>query len=488
MLFPTIQFGIFFPIVFVASWLLRPRPKVWKLAMVVASYVFYAFAFKGGWLTWTKWTYPGLLVLVTVVNQVLVVGIFEARTQMAKKAWLAVAVVADIGCLGYFKYYNFFRDSVGLHFLWAKQVFLPVAISFFIFQALSYVIDAYRDDLRPTTLLDFAMYLSFFPHLVAGPIVRAREFLPQLRQRPDPRHIDASRAFRLIIAGMFKKVVVADKLAAWIVDPVFANPKGHTALENLTSVYAYAIQIYADFSGYTDIAIGLALLLGIRFPVNFDAPYTATSMQEFWRRWHMSLSRWLRDYLYISLGGNRGSNLPGLRRVLTPTIASYLNLMLVMLIGGLWHGANWKFVVWGAIHGLALSVERVLHDRRVARGYAPAASGTFGAIGRWLITFHVVCFAWIFFRAQDFTKATDVIGQIATAWSHGAGPLVTMSVALVIAAMLLSQFVPEWTVEAVQARFSRLPLGLQGGTLAVCFFLIEHLGPIGVAPFIYFQF
>jgi alginate O-acetyltransferase complex protein AlgI len=486
-LFPTIQFGIFFPIVFVASWLLRPRPKRWKLFMVAASYVFYAFAYKGGWFTWDRWRYPALLAGVTVVNQVLVVGIFEARARSAKKTWLTLAVVADVGCLGYFKYYNFARDSLRFP-LPATQVILPVAISFFIFQALSYVIDAYRDDLRPTTLLDFATYLSFFPHLVAGPIVRARELLPQLRQKPDPRHIDASRAFRLIIAGMFKKVVIADKLAAWIVDSVFANPKGHTALENLSAVYAYAIQIYADFSGYTDIAIGLALLLGIRFPVNFDAPYTATSMQEFWRRWHMSLSRWLRDYLYISLGGNRGSNLPGLRRWLTPAVASYLNLMLVMLIGGLWHGASWKFVVWGAIHGVALAVERLLHDRRARLGYTPAAPTVLGRVARWLVTFHVVCFAWIFFRAQDFAKATDVIGQIATGWSHGVGPLVTLSLVLVIAAMILSQFVPEWTVEAVQARFSRLPLALQGSSLAVCFFLIEHLGPVGVAPFIYFQF
>jgi len=323
---------------------------------------------------------------------------------------------------------------------------------------------------------------------VAGPIVRAREFMPQLRQRPDPRHIDASRAFRLIVAGMFKKVVIADKLAAWIIDEVFTNPKGHTGLENLTAVYAYAIQIYADFSGYTDIAIGLALLLGIRFPVNFDAPYTSTSMQEFWRRWHMSLSRWLRDYLYISLGGNRGSNLPGLRRVLTPTVASYLNLMLVMLLGGLWHGASWKFVVWGAIHGVALAVERIFHDRRAAQGYAAGEGNPIGRIGRWLLTFHIVCFAWIFFRAQDFTRATQVIGRIATGWSGGIGPLVTLPLVLIIGAMLLSQFVPEWTVEAVQARFSRLPLALQGGTLAVCFFLIEHLGPVGVAPFIYFQF
>ena len=476
MLFPTIQFGIFFPIVFVASWLLRPRPQRWKLFMVAASYVFYAFAYKGGWFTWQRWRFPALLAGVTVANQILVVGIFEARNRTVKRIWMTLAVLVDLGCLAYFKYYNFARDSLNIP-LPAKQVILPVAISFFIFQALSYVIDAYRDNLRPTTLLDFATYLSFFPHLVAGPIVRAREFLPQLRQRPDPRHIDASRAFRLIVAGMFKKVVIADKLSVWIVDTVFANPKGHTALENLFSVYAYAIQIYADFSGYTDIAIGAALLLGLRFPVNFDSPYKSTSLQEFWRRWHMTLSRWLRDYLYISLGGNRRG------RVMT-----YVNLMLTMVIGGLWHGASWKFVVWGGIHGGVLAIERLIHDRRAALGFTEPPDTPARRALRWLLTFHIVCFAWIFFRASSFQVALDMINRIATGWGAGTGRLVTGSLVLIIVAMLASQFVPEWTVEAVQARFSRLPLALQGGTLAICFFFIEHLGPLGVAPFIYFQF
>jgi alginate O-acetyltransferase complex protein AlgI len=364
-LFPTVQFGIFFPIVFFLSWLLRPQPRLWKLFTIAASYIFYVFAFRGGWFTWEKWRFPALLGLVTVLNQVFVVGTFRSNGR-ARRFWVTIAVVFDLGVLGYFKYYNFFRDNLGplLSWLPKRQVVLPVAISFYIFQALSYVIDAYRGKVKPARLIDFATYLSFFPHLVAGPIVRASEFLPQMRERPDPRHLDAGRAFRLVMAGMFKKVVVASYLAKASVDKVFASPKSYGAIDTLVSVYAYAVQIYCDFSGYTDIAIGLALLLGVRFPKNFESPYIATSLQSFWRRWHMSLSRWLRDYLYIPLGGNRGSNLPGLRGRITPRAATYLNLSLVMLLGGLWHGAAVRFLIWGAIHGLGLAFERMRADQR----------------------------------------------------------------------------------------------------------------------------
>ncbi len=279
-------------------------------------------------------------------------------------------MTANVGALGYFKYYGFFVDSVtngfgklGIHVSPPLlQVILPIGISFFTFQAMSYVIDAYRDNLKPVGLLDFAVYLSFFPHLVAGPIVRATEFLPQLRKRADPRRIDAAYAFRLIVAGMFKKVVVSSFLASTIVDKVFAAPGNHSSLEILFAIYGYAFQIYADFSGYTDIAIGCALLLGIRFPPNFDSPYIAMSLQDFWRRWHMTLSRWLRDYLYISLGGNRGGRWK-----------TYRNLMLTMLIGGLWHGASWTFVIWGGIHGVGLC--RGAADGRSPRRPPPARAG-----------------------------------------------------------------------------------------------------------------
>jgi alginate O-acetyltransferase complex protein AlgI len=481
-LFPTVQFGIFFPIVFFLSWLLRPQPRLWKLFTITASYIFYVFAFKGGWLTWERWRFPALLGAVTVMNQVFVVGTFRS-TGAVRKAWVTIAVVFNLGILGYFKYYNFFRDSLGplLSWLPKRQVVLPVAISFYIFQALSYVIDAYRGKVKPARLIDFATYLSFFPHLVAGPIVRASEFLPQLRQRPDPRHLDAGRAFRLIMAGMFKKVVVASYLANSSVDKVFASPKSYGALDALIAVYAYAIQIYCDFSGYTDIAIGLALLLGIRFPKNFDAPYIATSLQSFWRRWHMSLSRWLRDYLYIPLGGNRGSNLPGLRGRVSPNGATYLNLTLVMVLGGLWHGASGRFILWGAIHGAGLAVERLWADQQVeSRGPKPLS-----AVVRWLVTFHIVCAAWIFFRAESVGRAGEIFGRLASGWGVSS-TLVSPLLLVTIVGMIAAQFVPERVMSVLQSRFSSIPLVLQGVAMALGFFVIDRFGD--VTTFIYFQF
>ena len=260
--------------------------------------------------------------------------------------------------LGFFKYFDFFVTSanntladLGVDLSSAiVSVILPVGISFFTFQAISYVVDIYRGTFKPGRLIDFAVFLSFFPHVVAGPIVRPAEFMPQLKARHDPRHVDASRAFFLIFIGLFKKVVIANLLATEIVDATFASPQSHSSLEMLVGVYAYAIQIYADFSGYTDMAIGLALLLGFRFPQNFDSPYAAQSIQDFWRRWHMTLSRWLRDYLYIPLGGNRGGS-----------GTTYRNLMLTMVLGGLWHGAAWTFVIWGGIHGTYLCVDHWRH-------------------------------------------------------------------------------------------------------------------------------
>ena len=473
MLFPTIQFAIFFPIVFVLAWLLRPYPTRWKVLMVIASYVFYG---------WWDWHYVFLLGGSTIANQIFAKLI--APTREPFRRWLLfLAVAVNLGVLAYFKYYGFFATSVVNSFsdLGIKvspplfQIILPIGISFFTFQALSYVIDTYRRKVEPVRFLDFATYLSFFPHLVAGPIVRASEFLPQLKERPDPRYLDGSHAFRLIVAGMFKKVVVSSYLAGAIVDKVFAAPANHSSLEILFAIYAYAIQIYADFSGYTDIAIGIALLLGIRFPPNFDSPYTARSLQDFWRRWHMTLSRFLRDYLYIPLGGSRGTKWQ-----------TYRNLMLTMLIGGLWHGAAWTFVVWGGIHGVGLAVEHFRADRREQLGLPEPAQTPRRMILEWAITFNVVCLAWVFFRSPTFDTAFTMLQRLFTAW--GPAPLVTPLLLFTIVAMLASQFVPEDAMRQIQARFSRFPVVAQGLTLAGCFFVINALGPIGVAPFIYFQF
>ncbi|HVS41102.1 MAG TPA: MBOAT family O-acyltransferase, partial [Candidatus Dormibacteraeota bacterium] len=332
-----------------------------------------------------------------------------------------------------------------------------------------YVVDVYRGTIEPASRLDFAVYLAFFPHVVAGPIVRAREFIPQLRRSTAEPRLDGGRAICLILGGLFKKIVLAGFLSTAIVDPVFGAPAAHSRLEVLAAVYAYAVQIWADFSGYTDIAIGCALLLGIRFPTNFDSPYTATSLQDFWRRWHMTLSRWLRDYVYIPLGGSQGSGLLTAR-----------NLMLTMLLGGLWHGAAWTFVVWGGIHGAFLIAERRLRARR-----PPGRTGVDRALAR-LLTFHAVCLAWIFFRADSVGTGVTLLGRLLT----GGGPatLVTLPVVVAIAAGIGAQYVPAGTVGRLTARFTQLRPAFQGGVAAAALVGIGVLGPQGVAPFIYYRF
>ncbi len=477
MLFPTITFALFFMIVLPLSWLLMPRRRRWKIFMVVASYYFY-----GYW----NWRFCFLIAASTIGNQLIAQRIFAAPTEKLKRRWLTLGLVGNLGVLGYFKYYDFFvseatnfLDSIGIHISpEIIAVTLPVGISFFTFQAISYIVDVYRGTFEPGRFLDFAVFLSFFPHVVAGPIVRPSEFMPQLKEEHDPRQIDSSRAFFLIFIGLFKKVVIANVLATEIVDSVFASPNQHSGLTILVAVYAYAVQIYADFSGYTDIAIGLALLLGFRFPQNFDSPYTAGSIQDFWRRWHMTLSRWLRDYLYIPLGGNRGRSW-----------RMYRNLMLTMLIGGLWHGAAWTFVVWGAIHGFFLCLDHFRHARRAELGRPDPPDTVRRRVARRLVTFHIVCFAWIFFRAESFETAGDLLGRIVDP-SHwfDAAPLISVGVLLAIAAGIGEQYIPKHTMARAMASFSRLVPVAQGLVLGLALLVINTMGPSGVAPFIYFRF
>ncbi|MFM8303541.1 MAG: MBOAT family O-acyltransferase [Actinomycetota bacterium] len=477
MLFPTVTFALFFFVVLPTSWLLMPTRRRWKLFMLAASYFFY-----GYW----NWRFVLLLAASTVVNQVLARAIHASDVDPRRRLVLAGAVAFNLGILGYFKYADFFirssrdvLDSFGIGTGGSLvNVALPVGISFFTFQALSYVIDVFRRDVEPTSVANFATYLSFFPHVVAGPIVRASEFVPQIDEPKDPRRIDASRAFFLIFIGLFKKVVIANYLATHIVDQVFASPGRHSSLELLVGVYGYAVQIYADFSGYTDMAIGLALLLGFRFPLNFDSPYTATSIQDFWRRWHMTLSRWLRDYLYIPLGGNRHGNR-----------TTYRNLMLTMVLGGLWHGAAWTFVMWGAIHGGAQSVEHWRRSTRAARGL-PDPPDT--PARRWvarLATFHVVALAWVFFRSESIAGAFDYLARLADPGNWlVASPLVTVGVVLAIAVGIGGQFVPRAVTARLMSAFSRLAPVTMGVVLGVALLCIDTLGPRGIAPFIYFQF
>jgi alginate O-acetyltransferase complex protein AlgI len=460
LLFPTVTFAVFFSIVLPVSWLLMRYQRTWRVFILLASYVFYG---------WWDWRFVFLLVASTVVNHVLALAIYHARAPKARRGLLTLAVGFDLGLLAYFKYAGFFATSVDnvVGTSWLVTVALPVGISFYTFMAISYVVDTYRGELIPASFARFAVFQAFFPHLVAGPIVRASELLPQLESPRDPRKVNTARAFMLIVVGLFLKVVIANHLATHIVDDVFAAPNRHSSLEVLVAIYAYAVQIFADFCGYTNIAIGVALLLGFSFPQNFDGPYTAVSLQDFWRRWHMTLSRWLRDYLYIPLGGSRKGRL-----------TTYRNLMLTMLLGGLWHGAAWTFVAWGGIHGAGLCIERAL-------GYRPET-----ARARWIgrvVTFHVVCFAWIFFRADSFARAGQVLERLFTAWGQPS-PLVTTSVVLAILVGIVGQYIRPGVLGGVLATFQRMPVVAQAATVAVCLTVINTLGPEGVAPFIYFRF
>ena len=472
MLFPTFAFGLFFVVVFMVNWLTRPLPQIWKPLMLGFSLFFY-----GYW----SWRFTLLLAVTIAVNWIIgnaAAALREMGETTAARWWVRTGVITNLSILGVFKYYDFFAvefsnllDRVGITgSLPVLELTLPIGISFFTFQAMSYIIDIGRGHVAAMKPLDFAVYLSFFPQLVAGPIVRASEMAPQLEHPPDPRYVPASEAFRLILVGLFKKVVISSFLANEIVDGVFADPASHSTPEVIFGVYAYAIQIYADFSGYTDIAIGVALLLGFRFPQNFNSPYRAFSLRDFWRRWHMTLSRWLRDYLYIPLGGNRG------RKIFT-----YRNLMLTMLLGGLWHGSTWTFVIWGGIHGVVLSIERLIGERSTP-------SQWFGAALRWFITFHVVCLAWVFFRAEDLDKAFDILGRIASFdLANNAGVLTPLVVVVVLVALAV-QFVPEEWKELFDENFASRNLIVQGAVLAACLVAIDAFGPEGVAPFIYFQF
>ncbi len=464
MLFPTIQFAIFFPIVLALSWALMPRPVAWKPFIVVASYVFYAAASPRFCL---------LLGGVTLWNHLAARLLHSTDDERRRTQITAVAVAGDLLALGVFKYYSFFAQDIArvLHDTGLGVPFplltiaLPVGISFFTFQAISYTVDVKRGLIQPASLLDLAIYLSFFPHLVAGPIVRAREFLPQLKTPRDPRTVAVSAGLMLIALGLVKKVAIADYLGRTVVDPVFGVPQAYHAPDVLLAAYAYAAQIYCDFSGYTDIAIGLALLMGFVFPQNFNSPYRATGFRDFWRRWHMTLSRFLRDFLYIPLGGSRGK-----RRILT-----YRNLMITMVLGGLWHGAAWTFVLWGAFHGAGLAIEHALKGRLKTPGWL-----------RWFVTFNLVCFGWILFRSQGVGEIGTFLGRLG---SPGAPTLYTAPVIAAIVAVIGLQLLPERPVETLQIKLAKVSPAMLGAALAVLILFVAATVPSqGVPPFIYFRF
>jgi alginate O-acetyltransferase complex protein AlgI len=344
--------------------------------------------------------YFGFILLSAVVDFNLANWIYTAKTEVRKKGILIFSIIINLGLLFYFKYTNFFIEIINdlkVGEVKPLNLILPIGISFYTFENLSYTIDVYRGKFKPVqSFLDYCFFLTFFPKLVMGPIVRASDFIPQIRKDILISEQDISKGLYQILGGLFKKVVISDFIYVNFVQYIFDDPSRHSGVECLLGVYGYAMVIYCDFSGYSDMAIGMARWIGFTINENFDSPYQSSSITEFWRRWHMSLSSWLKDYLYISLGGNRVGK-----------FRQYINLMITMLLGGLWHGASFNFIVWGGMHGLALAVDKL----RLSLKFKVQSSKWTKLIGI-VITFHFVCFCWIFFKASTFQDAGIIIKQI----------------------------------------------------------------------------
>jgi D-alanyl-lipoteichoic acid acyltransferase DltB (MBOAT superfamily) len=439
-----------------------------------------------------------LLLIATATSDFIIGRRLALTTSPAvRKLLVVVSLCVNLGVLAYFKYFNFLMelgaqliheagvllaDGTLQHVTYeAKDIFLPVGISFFTFQSLSYIIDIYRRQLEPLyRWIDYVFYVSFFPQLVAGPIVRAREFIPQIYKELVVTREQFGEGLFLIFCGLFKKAVISDYISLNFVDRIFDAPLLYTGMENLLGVYGYALQIYCDFSGYSDMAIGIALLLGYRFSINFDSPYQSASITEFWRRWHISLSSWLRDYLYISLGGNRKGK-----------TRTYLNLMTTMLLGGLWHGASLRFILWGAIHGVSLAIHKFIMGRFSSFKRSGDRMSPFRRIVGIVFTFHLVCFGWIFFRADSMQVAGEVLSQIFTNFHPEVFIQFIMGYKGVMFLMVVGyilHFIPHRAGLAVQKMVTLSPLFIQALLLVILIFIVIQVKSAGVQPFIYFRF
>lgn len=471
---------LFLFLFFLLIYSLLQKKQIPRLIFVtIFSYYFY---YKSSGI------YFFLLALVTISDYIIGRNIGKCRKdnpqgKILPKLLVTISVIIDLAFLFYFKYTNFFcgliAKTLGNNFQ-PFDIFLPVGISFFTFQSLSYTIDIYRKQIHPLqNLLDYAFYVSFFPQLVAGPIVRAKDFIYQIRQ---PIYISKtmfSRGIYLIILGLFKKAVISDYISINYVERIFDNPNLYSGIENLLGVYGYTLQIYCDFSGYSDMAIGIALLLGFRFPINFNSPYCSESVTDFWHRWHISLSTWLKDYLYIPLGGNRKGK-----------IRTYINLILTMLLGGLWHGANLNFVVWGGMHGLALGCHKFLRQQILNRDKCYHSLGWRKIIAV-ILTFHFVCFTWIFFRNTSFDGSYDMIKQIFTNF-HGEIIFQIIhsykSVFVLIIFGYLTHFIPDSIDNRIIAYLSKVNIITYAVLITCVIFIVIQIKSTDIQPFIYFQF
>lgn len=489
-IFTAPAFWIFFLLVLVGYSFVYRKPFKRNLYLFLISLFFY---YKTGGL------FLLLLLLVTFIDYSAGLLIYRARSSSTRKIFLLISIITNIGILAYFKYTTFFTESfngifgthiVAYDFLGAfsnahlgtsfdvSNIILPVGISFFTFQSLSYTIDLYRRKFEPVrNIVDFGFYVSFFPQLVAGPIVRASEFIPQLYSNFQLTQREFSHAVFLISKGLIKKIIISDFIAVNFVDKVFGLPALHSGFENLMAVYGYGLQIYCDFSGYTDIAIGLGLILGFRLPLNFNSPYKASGISDFWKRWHISLSRWLKDFLYIPLGGNRKGKL-----------RTVCNLMITMVLGGLWHGANLRFIIWGGLHGAGLVIDRF---RKYLFGSTEEQSG-FVRVLTIFLTFNFVNFCWIFFRAEDMHNVRLMLRQIVMHFSPGSYTDIIFTYAAVFLLMVsgyILHFLPERVKESYRGLFIRIPLAVQFAIILVIAIAIYQMrAPSGVMPFIYFRF
>ncbi|MFK5948632.1 MAG: MBOAT family O-acyltransferase [Methylococcales bacterium] len=479
MIFSSLDFLLFFVFVLVFLKILENRSEdSKKLFLLVVSYYFYAY--------W-DWRFLSLILLNTAISYIAGKYIYLYKdNDKYKKLFLTISVVSSLTILGVFKYYNFFIDSLNTALsleatpLSTMNIILPLGISFYTFQTLSYTIDIYRKHIKPSNLLDFSLFVVFFPQLVAGPIVRASEFLPQLKNKIQLKMSNFKVGAALFIVGFAKKSLLADSLSIYV-DSVFITPELFDGMTLFFATMAYSLQIYFDFSGYTDMAIGIGIIIGFQFPKNFDYPYKSRNITEFWRRWHLTLSRWLRDYLYISLGGNRKGK-----------YRTYFNLFATMTLGGLWHGASLNFLLWGMLHGIALTVHKVymtINKQNISRMPAQAFSSLkfkdmFSDLLAIIFTYLFICLTWILFRANSFDDTYTILYQIITMgegvrWIH-------ISFYLIVPLFLLWQLIPDnLVIRAGVFNFNNYSGFIACSILVI---LIVIFAPTGLSPFIYFQF
>mgnify|MGYP001576863748 CR=1 FL=1 len=476
MLFPTFTFFIFFVLVLILNWQLKTKPALWRIFLLLTSYFFYA-----------AWSLPLtlLLFLVSVLN--FYTGkIIEWQVSEKKKWIMGGAVALNLLVLAFFKYYNFFRESAEALFkvlgfspdIFLLNILLPIGLSFYILRAISYNIDIFRGRIKSEkSMLDFLIYIAFFPQLFSGPIMRPAEFLPQLKNGGAKTIDNAPEYLSLILGGLFKKVVIASYLTVNLVDDAFSVPQNHSALFILLAIYAYAIVIYCDFSGYSDLAIGVAGLMGFKSPRNFNTPYLAISFQDFWQRWHITLSNWLRDYVYIPLGGNRKGEL---RRK--------MNAVFTMLASGLWHGVGLHFVFWGLLHGAGLVLSRAKPQASEKPELKLSRKITLfiEKFSVWFITFNAICFSWVFFRSETIKDGLLLLKQLFN-FRAAAEPIPLYVIYFIFFGFILF-FAGNFIQKFFIAVYQKLSFGFQIVLVSAIVILILKLGPDIIPPFIYFKF